>query len=280
MQIGRMLNFLRRRPIDKLFATSPGPVTNVEELLPLCPCCGGPGEGLKPFETTKNIDHDTIHILICTTCTALINKEEWIIPPDVADARNKQGSIEYYDQQFKAYEQEIASCRGLVNTVLMECSPNLPETLLDFGFGSGCFLLSAASIFRHVYGVDINHVTIEAIMKRLSPPPNNVYLYHNIDAVESNVDVVFCWHVLEHLPNAAVIVRSLARVVQPGGAFMFQVPLYRPAYLCYTHITFYNEHSISHLFTGDLWEPPRVEFDVDNGFLTGVVRRRGKAYQV
>jgi SAM-dependent methyltransferase len=45
---------------------------------------------------------------------------------------------------------------------------------------------------------------------------------------DGSVDLVLCYHVLEHVPDDATAMRELARVLTPGGLALVQVP-FRPA---------------------------------------------------
>ncbi|MEO6231191.1 MAG: class I SAM-dependent methyltransferase [Ferruginibacter sp.] len=46
-----------------------------------------------------------------------------------------------------------------------------------------------------------------------------------IDLPDDNFDVIYCSHVLEHIPDDAKAMQELRRVLKPGGWAMLQVPL-------------------------------------------------------
>ena len=46
----------------------------------------------------------------------------------------------------------------------------------------------------------------------------------NLPFTENEFDVVFCNHVLEHIPNDTKAMQELCRVLKPGGFGIFQVP--------------------------------------------------------
>ena len=48
----------------------------------------------------------------------------------------------------------------------------------------------------------------------------------SIDLADESVDVVFCNHVLEHVPNDSQAMSEVLRVLKPGGFALFMVPLY------------------------------------------------------
>jgi SAM-dependent methyltransferase len=53
-----------------------------------------------------------------------------------------------------------------------------------------------------------------------------------IDLPDESFDLIFCSHVLEHVPDDAAAMRELCRVLEPGGLSLVLVP-YRPAVLTY-----------------------------------------------
>jgi hypothetical protein len=47
----------------------------------------------------------------------------------------------------------------------------------------------------------------------------------DIDAPDGQYDVIYCSHVLEHIPDDAAAMREMHRVLKPGGVAYIQVPL-------------------------------------------------------
>ena len=240
----------------------------------LCPCCRAAAADLELFEVTRTIDACEARIVVCRQCTALINEAELAAPEEAVRALNEEGSVEFYGGDWDGYRREIEKCSSLVEFVMSEFGGAGPRSLLEFGFGSGCFLLAAAERIPEVFGVDLNHVTIRGILANSGRSVDQLRLYQNISEVSAVVDAVFCWHVLEHLKDARGLIDALGERLRTQGMLFFQVPLYRPAHICRTHITFLSAASVACLFDVERWERPKLMFDVANAFLTGVVRRR------
>ena len=49
-----------------------------------------------------------------------------------------------------------------------------------------------------------------------------------IDWPDASFDIVYCSHVLEHIPDDRKAMSEIFRVLKPGGWALIQVPLSRP----------------------------------------------------
>ena len=98
---------------------------------------------------------------------------------------------------------------------------NADTVLLDAGCGEGGLTSKYQSIARHVIGVD----------RYLMPIKDTVELKWIVDAdlnqlplPDSAFDVVMSSWVLEHLKQPEVMFAEVARVLRPGGHFLFITP--------------------------------------------------------
>ncbi len=98
---------------------------------------------------------------------------------------------------------------------------NADTVLLDAGCGEGGLTSKYQSIARHVIGVD----------RYLMPIKDTVELNWIVDAdlnqlplPDSTFDVVMSSWVLEHLKQPEVMFAEVARVLRPGGHFLFITP--------------------------------------------------------
>src|SRR3954447_21739146 len=92
-------------------------------------------------------------------------------------------------------------------------------SVLDAGCGAGAFLDVVAPYAERLVGVDLS--------RSVEPAFASMRAYTNVDVVQGDLaklpfpdgafDYVFCIGVLQHTPDPPAIVRSLARVVRPGG---------------------------------------------------------------
>ena len=108
-----------------------------------------------------------------------------------------------------------------------------------------------------------------------------------MDLPDGSFDLIFCSHVLEHVPDDAAAMRELVRVLEPGGLALVLVP-YRPEVLTYEdpqvtspldRMVAFGQQDHVRIYGGDLPERLRVAgFDVEDRtpaelFGEAVVRR-------
>jgi SAM-dependent methyltransferase len=113
--------------------------------------------------------------------------------------------------------------RVLVDLLRHQASAcNVPLRILDFGCGTGGNLASYAR-FGSVIGVepDPRAVQLAATRARL---PLTRGSGTDLPFLSSSFDVVVASDVLEHIEDDARAVAEIARVLRPGGAFIFTVP--------------------------------------------------------
>lgn len=127
--------------------------------------------------------------------------------------------------------------RDLTIYPLME---GLSGTLLDYGAGSGSFLLNSAKEprFTRAIGVDLSERTLEAIqsawvdMSQASGAPlGKVELLtptnDTVPEIESgSVDVITSLDTIEHVLDPYVVIDEFRRIAKPNGTFIISVPNY------------------------------------------------------
>ena len=107
-------------------------------------------------------------------------------------------------------------------------------TCLEVGCGPGRMTSGLAERFDRVVAVDVSPAMIERA--RAAVPAANVDFRlvsgERLDGVADAIaDVVVCYLVLQHLPNAASVrgyLREFRRVLADGGEAFVQVPVLRP----------------------------------------------------
>ena len=95
-------------------------------------------------------------------------------------------------------------------------------TVLDFGCGTGDFLVGCKNAGFNVLGFEPNSAA-GALSKK-----KGVELILSIENLKDNsVDVITLWHVLEHLPNLEKDIAQFKRVLKPNGTLIIAVPNYK-----------------------------------------------------
>ena len=103
--------------------------------------------------------------------------------------------------------------------------PNLPQgvKVLDFGCSTGTFLNSLKDRGWNLHGVDMSGKAVNYAKEVLGLNVIRGTL-EEIDFPSNHFDVVFAWHVLEHLLNPLRTLKEINRILKPNGYFIFAVP--------------------------------------------------------
>lgn len=100
------------------------------------------------------------------------------------------------------------------------------EKVLDFGAGSGIFMLSLAKNFKKVYSLDLDTRSLEYVKKR--------YKLKNVKIIKGATtglpfkdeffDIIFATDVLEHFRNSEKIQNEFKRVLKKNGCLIASGP--------------------------------------------------------
>lgn len=138
------------------------------------------------------------------------NSEEYISHTD-----NKEGPLEFLYGVVKNYS--LRKKVNLVNTL-----NHGSGSILDVGAGTGDFLVEAKKKGWKTFGVEPNASAVDRAKQK------GIVLESDLDSfVNSKMDVVTLWHVLEHIPNLEETIEKLSNIVKPGGTLIVAVPNYK-----------------------------------------------------
>jgi SAM-dependent methyltransferase len=95
--------------------------------------------------------------------------------------------------------------------------------ILDVGSGTGRFLRSLRSM-----GFNGKLRGVDCFLREALIFPDGVEVLNcNLDEVQGQYDVITLIHVLEHIDDQEAMLRSLARIIRPGGACIIAIPVAR-----------------------------------------------------
>ena len=192
---------------------------------PTCPVCGG--ESRKRYTLTDRYweQPGEWDLFGCRTCGhAFI----WPIPAELGD---------FYDHWYTGAGwdkvRELQSGAGMrflhqmrLKRLKQYSTLNIRSEVLDVGCGQGIFLEEVRRAFGcAIAGCDTNDVGLQD----MSPEPQRAIDFrkgelHEVDFPDDHYDMVVALHVLEHIPDAAELVRRAYAKVKPGGILAIEVP--------------------------------------------------------
>ena len=99
---------------------------------------------------------------------------------------------------------------------------SLPDSdVLDFGCGTGGFLIRAKTVSKSVCGIEPDKGLAEHLAR------NNIRVTTGIPELENSnkaFDLITLFHVLEHLPNPVTVLGQLAGLLKDAGQMIIEVP--------------------------------------------------------
>jgi 2-polyprenyl-3-methyl-5-hydroxy-6-metoxy-1,4-benzoquinol methylase len=98
-----------------------------------------------------------------------------------------------------------------------------PFTLLDVGSSTGLIANYLAMYFGKVIGIDIDGPAVE-FARSAHERDNLEFMQGNslkMEMPENYFDAVICAHVYEHVPNPAMMMDEIYRILKPGGVCYF-----------------------------------------------------------
>jgi 2-polyprenyl-6-hydroxyphenyl methylase / 3-demethylubiquinone-9 3-methyltransferase len=98
--------------------------------------------------------------------------------------------------------------------------------VLDLGCGGGLTIVCLAQRGATVVGVDLSRASLRVASchTRGDRHPASVFACARAESlpfVDASFDVVWCTDVLEHLPDLPTAIAQIARVLKPGGLFLY-----------------------------------------------------------
>jgi len=115
------------------------------------------------------------------------------------------------------------------------------KKVLDFGCGAGGYLRLVQSLAKDVTGIELEARVHEYWRGEFNIVPN-------INAVEDHFDLITAFHVIEHLPDPRAMLANLAKLLQPGGRVIIEVPNAEDALLtlydctAFQNFTYWSQH--------------------------------------
>lgn len=118
--------------------------------------------------------------------------------------------------------------------------------IADFGCGAGSFLAGARSVAATVCGIELQQDSAERLRAA------GIACHAALDASVGELDTVFAFHALEHLPDPLQVLRQMRAALRPGGRLVVEVPHARDLLLdqldvaAFRRFTLWSQHLVLH----------------------------------
>ena len=150
---------------------------------------------------------------------------------------------------------------------------NPPVRMLDVGAGGGEVVYAAVKKGLEAKGIEPNLGYSDFAREQYGITIETKHL----DQVDDGpFDLITMFHVLEHIPNPAKVMRRLAELIQPGGFLMIEVPNIQqadasPSNIYFKAHLFYFAAPTLRAFASPYFDPVKID---DSGNLKVLFRRR------
>lgn len=142
---------------------------------------------------------------------------------------------EFFDRTAADYEEQHGSGEKLLAyrlaTIRALAQFRSTDHVLEIGCGPGNHLLPLAGLFAAALGTDLSGCMIEIAVQRCHEQglegkvrfqAGNAEMLPGV--TDGTFDVAFCVGAFEHMVDKAAVLRSVARVLKPGGRFVCLTP--------------------------------------------------------
>lgn len=143
---------------------------------------------------------------------------------DVAEARAFYSSVEDRGSsaagaptESEEWRRAVAGRRAHLEWAVQRLADPGAATFLDIGFGDGSALVAARELGWHAHGIEYGDWLVDAARRRLElDTVYDVDLAH-VPLLPGSVDVVYAWHVIEHVLDVREWLSQIAALLKPGG---------------------------------------------------------------
>jgi 2-polyprenyl-3-methyl-5-hydroxy-6-metoxy-1,4-benzoquinol methylase len=215
----------------------------------ICPCCGH--AALKQ-QAAVHLDQHGQHVAIgeCTVCGALTG----LYGPASVDTLDEQ--VRHHTQHWASETAaSLQQARDDMGRLLKFHRRYLPDraaghAVLDIGCGRGNLLAALLAEGYTALGCEPSEAMVLRAREVYGIEPQallNVSAHGFLDRIQAlagQVDAVFLWHVLEHMPQPMALLQRLHGLLKPGGALICQGPMLVACNLFPQHLFLHTEANI------------------------------------
>ena len=254
-----------RSPVDAASDSSIyglGAVATIEEYLHACPICGA--TDLRHYCRVPSLHNEGQYIRYdrCRACgTAMRNPR--------MPKHQREASYERRQVSPKAVRHDPSTqyhYRIVLGRIARIAGTLHGRTLLDFGCGTGGFLLEARDAGLTPFGIELSRPTAEYVTRQFAIPVDQA----PADAVRTAgglFDIIVSTQVFEHLVDPVETLCELRACLKPGGLLYIEVPnlndtrkrLRRGCHMDDSHLFYFTAPSMTGMLRKNGFDILRVE---------------------
>lgn len=219
------------------------------------------------FEKTRDINSNVVDILNCRSCSVLLNTRAYkLLDSTSENVLQKTDRYMIADETREDIMRAIDARQSLLDYLYARVSRDWgSKTFCDFGAGRGLVAIAAARRFRRAVACELDTRPIDAVLQMVGPIQN----FESSNKLPEKIDVLFMWHVLEHLPYPLEFFKTKRGHLADDCVVFLQVPLFRPPeQVVDVHFAFHNNESLTRMFSALGVRVIEIGFDVQNAFVS------------
>ena len=237
-------------------------------------CCGvcKSERSVALLECTRDLNAQFTEVKQCRHCLAIFNGRAYSLLNEATELKDIQRT-DFYVPENKSLETLLNSVKekgALLNYLFAKFSRDWRKSVFcDFGGGDGLVAIAASDVFQSSVLCDMDTRSVHEVCRAVGYP-ENLDIINNLSEVGQPIDVMFMWHVLEHIPEPADFLENIKPFLSSNCIFFIQCPAYRKEYLVDCHYTLFNRPSFEALFGLLGISLIEVSFDLENSFITAL----------
>jgi len=147
------------------------------------------------------------------------------------------------------------------------------QRILEIGFGSGAVLFSFDTSCE-LFGVEISHSAVEQAIHKAQAKGYKTFEFRvqsedRLPYSNSEFDIVFASHVVEHVENERKLLNEIRRVLRPNGVAVILIPI-NENYVDPNHMRQYTSAQFMNLANDSSF---RVSYHLENELLYHLVEK-------
>lgn len=224
------------------------------------------------LECANDLDARLTEVHQCRSCLAIFNGRAYSLLDEHSRLQDIQRTDLYVPKEVcpSALQAQVREKGALLDYLFAKLSREWSESVFcDFGGGNGLVAIAASDLFKSSIICEIDTRGVNEICNAVGYP-SNLHVIKELSDCSQKIDVMFMWHVLEHIPEPADFMISVKSHLSENAILFLQCPSYRSEYLVDCHYVLFNEPSLKALFDLAGIDVIEISYDLENSFITAI----------